>query len=439
MLERVVSDARALYRAAVRGVQADALLRDLNGPALLGRPVEEIPSITVVAAGKAALTMASFAEASLGDRIAGGVAVVPHGYSASLPYPYRLPHRIETLEAGHPVPDDASADAAHAILDHAVRCRPDDLLLVLLSGGGTALTTAFPEGIAPEEGRDVVRAMLAAGANIGEMNAVRKHLSMLGGGRLAAASPSQVVALVLSDVPGDDLSVIAGGPTVPDTSTFAEAVDVLRHYDLWERVAPSVRDHLERGRAGHVPESPAADDPLFARVTTRLIGSNRTALRAACAEASTRGYAASIVEEPVTGEAREVGARLARELADRLAGDGPCCVLWGGETTVRVTGKGIGGRNQEVALAAALALEGSRVPLVFLSAGTDGVDGPSDAAGAWVTPFTAEAARRVRLDPEAYLARNDSFSFFQRMSALLQPGPTHTNAMDVMIALKPAE
>ena len=439
MQEQIVTDARAIYRAAVRGVQADALMNRLDWPALLGRSPEAFRRVVVVGMGKAAMTMAAVTEAQFGDRIAEGVVVVPHGYADSLPYPYRPPRRIETLETGHPVPDEASADAAHAILDHAERCGEGDLLLVLISGGGTALTTAFAEGVLPEEGRDAIRLLLGCGADITAMNTVRKHLSILGGGRLArAAAPAQVLALAISDVPGDDLSVIASGPTVSDASTFADAVEVLRQNTLWERVGPSVRTHLERGLRGEEPETAGPDEPAFSHTSTHLIGRNRDALDAARAEAEARGYHTFIVEQPVVGEARHAGERLVGDL-DRLVETRPACVIWGGETTVKVVGRGRGGRNQELALGASLALEGRKQPALLLCAGTDGVDGPTDAAGAWVTSYTAEAARHHRMDPVAYLDTNDAFSFFERMNALIQPGPTHTNVMDVAIALVPAE
>ncbi|MEZ4700757.1 MAG: DUF4147 domain-containing protein [Rhodothermales bacterium] len=439
MNEQIVTDARAIFKAAVRGVQADVLMERLDWPALLGRPAEAFRRIVVVGMGKAAMAMASVAEAHFGERVAEGVVVVPHGYASTLPYPFRTPRRIETLEAGHPVPDEASADAAYAILDHATRCGEEDLLIVLISGGGTALTTAFAESIPADEGRHVIRMLLESGADIAEMNAVRKKLSVLGGGRLAqAAAPARVLALAISDVPGDDLTVIASGPTVPDDSTFAGAIDILKRYDLWERVADSVQRHLEAGAEGAIPETPRAGDPIFERTQTMLIGRNRDAIASACLEATSRGYRVSIVDRPVTGEARKVGEGLVADLDRHATDDAPHCVLWGGETTVKVVGRGRGGRNQELALGAALALEGRKRPVLLLSAGTDGVDGPTDAAGAWVTTYTAEAARHHRLDPVAHLDNNDTFPFFERMNALLQPGPTHTNVMDVMIALQPA-
>jgi len=297
------------------------------------------------------------------------------------------------------------------------------------------LTTCFAPGITLEEGQQVVRHLLRCGADIREMNTVRKHISMLGGGRLALkAAPADVAALVISDVLGDDLSVIASGPTVGDPTRVDDAIRVLRDADLWDRVPASVRQHLLAGQHDATLETPKPDDPLFSHVRTNLIGANRLALEAACREATKRGFRARIHKDRVEGEARVAGKLLARRL---MAEDEPgwICHLWGGETTVTVKGKGLGGRNQELALGAAFALESAGRPMLLLSGGTDGIDGPTDAAGAFVTPETLRRARQRKRDPQDYLDANDAYTFFLEMNTLLKPGPTHTNVMDVVVGL----
>ena len=431
----LIADAQAIYHAAVRSVQADRLLEQVDLEAGLDRPLAAYRRVYVVGTGKASMAMAGAVEARLGLRIEEGLVVVPHGYRATLPASQRAPTVIEVVEAGHPVPDAAGVEAAARALALAESCGEDDLLLVLISGGGSALWPAPAEGVSLDAMQVVSRLLLRSGTDIHQINTVRKHLSRLKGGRLAAAAfPATVLALVVSDVVGDDLSVIASGPTVPDGSTYDEAVEVLRVFDLWGLVPAPVRDRFSQGRQGRVPETPKQGAPCFERAHTVLLGSNREALAAAQAAAAQRGFTAHILAHDLTGEARAVGRAVVRQAVQREA-DAPVCLLWGGETTVTVTGTGRGGRNQEVALAAALALEDSTRRIVVLSGGTDGIDGPTDAAGAWATPHTASEARPRGLDPEAYLADNDAYTFFEQTGGLLKPGPTHTNVMDVLIAL----
>jgi len=264
---------------------------------------------------------------------------------------------------------------------------------------------------------------------------VRKHLTQVGGGQLAAcAHPAEVVSLIVSDVVGDDISVIASGPTAPDSSTFEDALRVLYENDLWHEVPASVRTHLAEGARGRRPETPGPGGECFGRVTNTLLGTNRTALAAARAQAEAQGYTVAIVEGGVEGEAQTVGRRHAQEMVN-AAPSAPTCWLWGGETTVTVTGDGTGGRNQEVALAGSLPLEEAEAPAVLLSGGTDGIDGPTDAAGAWATPETAAAARAAGHDPEAYLDDNNAYNLFDALNQLIRTGPTHTNVMDLQIGL----
>ena len=434
-MKTLIEDAQALYHTAVRSVQADLLVASANLEAWLGQPLEDYRRVVVVGAGKASMAMAGAVEARLKTRIDGGLVVVPHGYRATLPSSQRQPTHIEVLEAGHPVPDAAGVAATERVLALVEACGEDDLILVLISGGGSALWPSPAVGLTLGEMQVVSRLLLRSGADIHQVNTVRKHLSRIKGGQLAAAAfPAQVLALVISDVVGDDLSVIASGPTVPDETTYGDAIKVLESFKLWQAIPESVRHHLEQGQQGHRPETPSAEADCYARVQTVLLGSNQIALEAMRAEARKRGYHTEIVAHDAVGEAREVGRNAVRK-AMTLAAGRSACLLWGGETTVTVTGTGRGGRNQEVALAAALALEGNDRPFVLLSGGTDGIDGPTPAAGAWVTPQTASDARAQGDDPAAFLAENDAYTFFSQNTGLLVPGPTHTNVMDVLLVL----
>ncbi len=410
------------------GAQPAALLRDVRLADLLDRPLGAFRRVVLVGAGKAAMAMAGVLELRLGDRIDEGLVVVPHGYRATAPAGQPAPRRTEVVEAGHPVPDVAGVEAAHRTLDLAEKLGADDLLLVALSGGGSALWPAFAEGITLDDAQRTFRLLLHSGADIAAVNTVRRQLSRIGGGKLTrAAHPATVLTLVVSDVVGDDLGTIASGPTVPDPTTRADALAVLERFGLTDRVPPSVRATLAQHTAG--PALPEAE-----RVRTVLVGSNRDALAAAQAEAERRGYAVHLYPGPVTGEAREAGRRLAREALAAEA-DVPTCLLWGGETTVTVRGDGRGGRNQELALAAALALDGTGRAVLLLSGGTDGVDGPTDAAGAWASPQTLRQARALGLDAAAHLGANDAYPFFDTLGHLVRTGPTHTNVADVQVAL----
>ena len=436
-MDVLARDARAIFDAAVAAVRPAALLDRVD----LGN-LDAYRRVVLVGAGKAAMAMAGALEARLGDRIDEGLVVVPHGYRASFPADAPAPRCVEVMEARHPVPDAAGVRAARRTLDLAATLGPDDLLLVALSGGGSALWPAFgswrPFGpafffsptISLDDAEWTYRLLLTSGADISDINTVRRQISRIGGGGLArVAYPAAVLALVLSDVVGDDLATIASGPTVPDPTRSDDALDVLEQLELTRLVPASVLIHLRRRMDWSEAETPALQ-----RARTVLVGSNRDALDAARVEAGQRGYAVRFHSEPVTGEARTVGRWQARAALD-LAVDQPTCLLWGGETTVRVTGDGQGGRNQELALAAALELDGADRDVVLLSGGTDGVDGPTDAAGAWATPQTVADARALGLDPADRLARNDAYPFFDALRQLLRTGPTHTNVMDVQIAL----
>ncbi len=420
-----------IFGAGVGAVQADALLDGADWMAELSRPLAEYDQIVVVGMGKASMAMAAALQARLGDREAFGIVFVPFGYMREgwLGRPPGELKHIGVMEAGHPLPDKDSEMAGRFALLTAECLGPDDLLIVPASGGGSSLCVAFPAGISLEDAREAFYRLLVAGADIHAINKVRRRISQIGGGGLAeAAAPAEVLTLCLSDVPGDDtenMYVIGGGSTLPDPYTAQEALEVLKQYG--EKVPASVWQYVEES-AGR-PEPPL---PESGRVHAVLLGSVRTALEAAAAEAKRLGYRVEIVSREMSGEAREVGEAMARRA---LAQEPGWCLLWGGETFVTVQGDGLGGRNQELALAAAIRMAGEGKDVSLMSAGTDGRDGPTDAAGAIATPDTVAEARQRGLDPEAFLERNDSYGFWQRMPGFLQTGPTHTNVMDIQIVL----
>ncbi|MFW5837432.1 MAG: glycerate kinase type-2 family protein, partial [Desulfovibrionaceae bacterium] len=349
------------------------------------------------------------------------------------------------MEAAHPVPDESSLRASEAVLDMAASAGEGDLFLLALTGGASALLPAPAEGLELEDLRRTTRLLLESGADIASINAVRSHLSRIGGGGLAlAAHPADMLGLLVSDVVGDDVSVIGSGPLAANAATFDDCLEVMRSYKLIDTAPGRVLDRLRRGAAGDVPETPKPGDPVFESVRQEVVSSNVIALDAAAVRARKLGYSPMVLSSRITGEAREVArfftavaletARARRPLAP------PACLLMGGETTVHVRGRGLGGRNQEMALASALELEG--VPSVaVLCAGTDGSDGPTDAAGAFAFGDTVGRARAMGLEPEAFLAENDSYHFFDHLGDLLRTGPTRTNVMDMAIALaaKPVE
>ena len=431
----ILADAQAIFEAAVRRVQADRLLDASDPGEWAPRSLGAYDAVRVVGMGKAAMAMAGVLEDRHGDIVADGAVVVPEGYPASFPERLPAPSTVRVMEGGHPLPTQGSVRAARRLRDHAEAAGAGDLCLVLVSGGGTALSTLPVDPLDLADLKSTYHRLMAAGVPIHPANAVRKHLTQLGGGQLArAAHPADVGALVVSDVPGDDISVIASGPTVPDPTTYADAMQVIYRHGLWHEVPDPVREHLAAGARDRRPETPSAGDPCFETARTTLVGTNEMALQAARAAAEERGYAVRSVDGSVEGEARDVGCGHVRTLLD-AAPDAPTCWLWGGETTVTVTGDGTGGRNQEVALGAALALDDADWRAVLLSGGTDGIDGPTDAAGAWATPETASAARNAGCDPEAHLDANDAYPLFDALDQLLRPGATHTNVMDVQVGL----
>ena len=420
--------ARAVFDAALQAADVHPLVRRALGDVRLS----DAGRVRVVGAGKASGAMAAAAESALGDRIVDGLVVVKDGYRADT-------RRVRLVEAGHPVPDARGEAAAREIRAIAEGAGADDLLLVLVSGGGSALAPAPAPPITLADKQAMTRLMLAAGAAINQLNAVRKHCSLLKGGQLArAAAPARVHALLLSDVIGDPLDVVASGPTVPDASTFAEALAILERFDLRSRTPASIVNRLERGARGDIPETPKPDDPIFRHVTNTVIGNNRLVVDAAADTAVRLGYGPYVLTRSLEGEAREVAARLvalARQIRD---GDGPvaapACVIAAGETTVTVRGRGLGGRCQEFALAAALELDGGE-GVVALAAGTDGTDGPTDAAGGIADGGSARRVRELGHDPRARLDDNDSNPVLAALGDLVVTGPTNTNLLDLYLLL----
>ena len=388
--------------------------------------------VFVCGAGKAGAAMAKAVEEILGERITSGIVTVKYGHLADL-------QRIRIQEAGHPVPDRNGYAGARTIYQLAAAADEKTLVICLISGGGSALLPLPVDGVTLEDKQETTRILLACGATIQEINALRKHLSVIKGGGLArAVYPATLITLILSDVVGDDLDSIASGPCVPDPKTFADCQQILEKYGIEEQVPPAVRRHIAAGVAGAVPETPKTGQAFFANTRNLIVGSNFEALLKARDKAAELGYNPLLLSSMIEGETRDMAAMhmaIAREIG--LHGHPvprPACLLSGGETTVRIAGTGKGGRNQEFVLAAALRMGGLR-NVVVLSAGTDGSDGPTDAAGAFADETTVLRAAEAGLDPQAYLDDNDSYHFFDQLNDLYKTGPTNTNVMDLRIVL----
>lgn len=452
-----VQDARDIFLKGVERVDPERLLKfalSLDGDILCVKHalgtyeyrLSDFDHIIAAGMGKASAVLARGLENLLGGAIEDGFVVAKTLCGVTC-------RNIRLAEAGHPVPDQRSTAAGEAMLALAAKVRGFEaagqrtLVIVLISGGGSALLAAPAFGISLAEKAETTRLLLGSGADIQELNAVRKHLSAVKGGRLAQAfAPAAVLSLVLSDVIGDDLDAIASGPTVPDSSTWESARKILVDRAVWDSLSPAVRNVVNEGCAGRLAETLKADSGAAAAARTVLVGNNMLALKAAETEARKRGYSTLLLSSRIAGEARET-ARLFTALASDIAQYGvplsrPACILAGGETTVTLKGTGLGGRNQEMALAVLAALD-PRLPghaeAVFLSAGTDGNDGPTDAAGAFATCSLAQAAARKGLDPEAALANNDSYHFFDAIEGLLRTGPTGTNVCDMQVLILPGK
>jgi hydroxypyruvate reductase len=424
-----------IFRAALKAAAPDqAVLRHVHvdkNVLIAGGTryrFSEFRNIYVIGAGKASGQMARAVERLLGARISGGEINVKDGHASPL-------RRIRIHECGHPVPDQRGVAGARRIAQIANQAGPDDLIVCLISGGASALLPFPAPPITLAQKQKTTRLLLACGASIHEINCVRKHISRIKGGQLARlAYPATLLTLVLSDVIGDDLDTIGSGPTVPDRSTFADARAIFEKYRIWNQLPPAVRERLNSS----AEETPKPGDKIFEKTRNVIVGSNALAVDAAASEARRLGFQTLVLSTFLEGEAREVArvhAAIAKEI--RVVGrplKTPACVISGGETTVTVRGKGLGGRNQEFALAAALDIAGWR-DVVILSGGTDGTDGPTDAAGAICDGTTLARAESLGLNTASFLANNDSYHFFEALGDLIRTGPTGTNVADIQIVL----
>jgi len=390
-------------------------------------------NIYVVGGGKACAPMAKAMEELLGDRIDNGIIVVKYDHGLLL-------KKIETVEASHPIPDENGIRGTSDILRILSKKKKKDLIICLISGGGSALLVQPHKEITLTGVQTTSTSLLACGATIDEINTVRKHLSSIKGGQLAKASyPSTLITLILSDVVGDPMDIIASGPTVPDESTFEDAYKIIQKYSLENKIQDNVYRFLRNGMMGEIEETPKNGNKIFDNTQNVIVGSNKIALETAEKKAIELGYNTIVLSSMIQGESREAAiffAAIAKEVScTGTPVSRPACIIAGGETTVTIKGKGKGGRNQEFALSAAMEIEGCD-GVVILSAGTDGTDGPTDATGAIVDSNTCKDAReKFRLKPEESLRENDSYNFFEKTGEHIITGPTMTNVMDIMISL----
>jgi hydroxypyruvate reductase len=439
ILKSMRQEAQDIFYAGLAAVDPETCIRQccsLEDRILkLGNAVHDLDRFTkiiVIGAGKAGASMALALEALLKDRITEGLVIVKYSHARPLKH-------ITLAEAGHPIPDENGFRATEKLLKLAGEADENTLLICLISGGGSALMTLPAKGLSLLDKQKTTQLLLDCGASIHEINTIRKHLSGVKGGRLAkAAYPAVLACLVLSDVVGDNLDIIASGPAVADPGTFGQCLDIIRARGLGPKLPPAVLRHLESGVRGQIPETPKKGDPAFKKVSHFHIANNYQALQAAGKKAEALGYHTLILPSPIEGETRDAAtlhAALARQiLAASRPVKPPACILSGGETTVTLRGKGKGGRNQEFALASAIEIKGLEHAVV-LSAGTDGTDGPTDAAGALADGTTAERANRLGLVPEHFLLENNAYPFFEALSDLFKTGPTLTNVMDLHILL----
>lgn len=437
--ERLIFHAKKILASGIAAANAKtAVVRSCitrSGRIFIGKSefrLSDYKNIYITGAGKAGTAMAAAMEDILGSSISGGIISVKYGHAEKL-------KKIEIIEAGHPVPDEAGLNAARKIMDLASGAGKDDLIICLISGGGSALLPLPAHPVTLAEKQEVIVRLLACGASIHEINAIRKHISAIKGGQLArACRPATLVTLMISDVVGDAMDVIASGPTVPDKSSFSDCLSIIEKYGLAGKLPGSVMHRINQGVCKKIPETPKTGDPVFEQTENLVIANNSIALEAAKKTAESLGYHSMILASSITGnttDAAEFHASVAREI--RLSKNPvppPACILSGGETTVKIRGNGLGGRNQEFALAAAQKIAGMK-GVVVLSCGTDGTDGPTDAAGAIADGSTIRRASELGLDASAFLADNDSYHFFEKTGDLIKTGPTGTNVMDLHLVL----
>lgn len=439
VLQKMRKEAVDIFRAGLQAVDPIAAVRRYvsveNGSLIIGGKtwnLSQVHNLMVVGAGKASGAMAAALEDILEDRITGGLVVVKYGHTVDLSH-------ISLVEAGHPIPDENGQAGAERIRKHMTAAGKNDLVLCLISGGGSALLPSPSPGLSLADKQETIQVLLSCGATIHEINTLRKHLSQIKGGQLAlSAHPAKVVSLILSDVVGDDLDIIASGPTVPDPGTFQDCMKILSKYHITEKLPEAINRHLVNGAQGNIEETPKPGHPVFDNTDHVIIGNNFQALDSARRYAESLGYNTVMLSSLLTGETRDAAcfhAAIVREITQSgHPARPPACLLSGGETTVTLKGKGKGGRNQEFALASAIALEGLET-VVCLSAGTDGTDGPTDAAGGIMDSTTLARAQAKGLDAAIYLADNDSYHYFQALGDLFITGPTITNVMDMRIIL----
>ena len=394
--------------------------------------LKQFKNIYVIGGGKAAGTMSEVIEEILGSRITAGHINVPYGNK----YKSKI---IKNSEASHPIPNRAGIEGTKQIMTMAKQATQEDLVICLISGGGSSLMPLPREGITLEDKRAITEALLKSGAPINEINTVRKHISAYKGGWLAkAVYPATMINLILSDVIGDPLDAIASGPTVPDNTTFMDAKYILEKYNLWTNLASSIHNVILEGIRGNIKETPKPADPAFKKVYNIIIGNNKVSSIAALNYLKMKGLNTLLLSTTLEGETKQVGKDLAA-VAINITSHGkpllrPAGIVAGGETTVTVTGSGMGGRNQELALAAALKLQGIE-NCVIASLSTDGIDGPTDAAGAIVDGFTIIQSEKQKMNAKEYLENNDSYSFFKKLSSLIITGPTGTNVNDIAVII----
>jgi hydroxypyruvate reductase len=443
-LETIRSDAREIFKGCLTAVdpykavkrfvnlEGDRLVVGMEGESKTELDMTKFDRISLVGAGKATAPMAGAIEELFGERIKKGMINLKYGFTEELSF-------TEIIEAGHPVPDENGVKGARKILDFLKSAGEKDLIFSLISGGGSSLLPQPAGDITLSEKQELTQILLACGASIDEINAVRKHISSSKGGQMArAAFPATIVNLMLSDVVGDKMDVIASGPFVPDSSTFKDVWEIFMKYDL-KGVPAAIDEHVKAGLKGQIPETPKENERIFDCVFNFIVGSNMLALEAASTKAKDLGYETLILSSMVEGETREV-ARVHSALAKEIVKTGrptppPACIISGGETTVTIRGKGLGGRNQEFCLAACLDLVELPPRVVILSGGTDGNDGPTDAAGALVDPLTVTRGKDAGMEAAEFLDRNDAYHFFEKTKDLLMTGPTNTNVMDVRLVL----
>jgi glycerate 2-kinase len=430
--------AEQIFLAGVESVLPDRLItramsldENILKIGSLSYNLETIENIYVIGAGKASGLMGLEVEKILGARITEGHIVVKYGYSCQLKY-------IDITEAGHPIPDSNGFKATTKILNLAGAANCNDLVICLISGGGSSLLSDIPEGCSAEDMIKVNDLLINCGASISEINAVRKHLSIVKGGQLARfVYPATLVNLILSDVPGDHLDVIASGPTVPDPTTYLQALTVLATFGLSRTIPRGVLTSLKEGVAGKRPETPKAGDLVFNNTYNILVGSNRVALEAARLKALDYNINAVIIEDQLQGDISSVAEYIV-ETSLKFKSDSdevkPVCLLFGGESTVKMTGNGTGGRNQHLALLCALLLQ-NYPGITILTAGTDGTDGPTNVAGAVVDSDTIAGALSKNIDPQKHLTDFDSFHFFKKAGNQIITGPTKTNVMDIIVVI----